>query len=366
MVRFRAIVNMLQKSPPFRRHLLGIVGIAFLLALPAVTEEKSSQPTADGPTNEKAQKTYKSALQALRAGDEAFALEGFKKADKQDDGHCLACQGKMIQYGVELGDWKTAELAAQEMVARAQGKQESAIAHHQFAVVYMDEGLERRKDEYFSRAHEELTAALAAYSNFPDAILLDGQVLAHLQQDDAAKARFEQFVKMRAEGDPNRQRAVRYIARPELARARMAPPFAVTTTDGKRITMDDLQGKVVLLDFWATWCAPCREALPHIREVAKRFQGQPLVVLSISVDTDQDKWKDFISQNEMTWPQYCDNGFTGNITKLFDVKSIPHTFTIDAEGVLQEEHAGDAAIEGKLKKLIARARELQAPETSAK
>jgi len=247
-----------------------------------------------------------------------------------------------------------------------QGKQESAIAHYQLAVIYMDEGLGRRKDEYFSHAHEELTAALAVYSNFPDAIFLDGQALARLQQDDAAKARFEQFVKMQPESDPNRQRAVRYIARPELARARMAPAFAVTTTDGKRITLDDLQGKVVLLDFWATWCAPCREALTHIRDVARKFQGQPLVVLSISVDTDQDKWKDFIGKNEMTWPQYCDSSLTGNIAKMFDVQSIPHTFTIDAEGVLQEEHAGDAAIEGKLKKLIARARELQVSQTSAK
>jgi len=306
-------------------------------------------------------------LDALSDHDEVRALEGFKKADKQDDGHCQACQGKMIKYGVQLGDWKAAELAAQEMVGEAQGKQDLAIAHHQAAVVYMDEGLDRRKDEYFAHAHEELTAALAAYSNFPDAVFLDGQALARLQQDDAAKARFEQFVKMKPEGDPNRQRALRYIGRPDLARARMAPAFAVTTTDGKRITLDDLQGKVVLLDFWATWCGPCREALPHIREVARKFQGQPLVVLSVSIDDDQDKWKDFIAKNEMTWPQYCDNGFTGPVTRLFDVHSIPHTFTIDAEGVLQEENVGDAtAIEGKLKKLVARARELQAPQSPAK
>jgi cytochrome c biogenesis protein CcmG, thiol:disulfide interchange protein DsbE len=51
------------------------------------------------------------------------------------------------------------------------------------------------------------------------------------------------------------------------------PPFAVTTTDGKMIAMDDLQGKVVLLDFWATWCESCREAMPHIRNVAKKFQA---------------------------------------------------------------------------------------------
>jgi len=92
---------------------------------------------------------------------------------------------------------------------------------------------------------------------------------------------------MKPTDDPNRQRALRYISRPDLARAKMAPPFAITAIDGRHISMDDLQGKVVLVDFWATWCAPCREALPHIREVAKKFQGQPLVILSVSLDTDE-------------------------------------------------------------------------------
>ena len=222
--------------------------------------------------------------------------------------------------------------------------------------------MERRKSEFFDRAHEELTKALAAYANFPDVVFLDGTALAHLEQDDAAKARFEQFVKMTHADDPRHQRALRYIGRPELARARMAPAFVVTTIDGKRIAMDDLQGKVVLLDFWATWCAPCREALPHIRDVARKFQGQPLVVLSVSLDDDEQKWKDFIGKNEMTWPQSRDGGFTGPVARMFGVNAIPHTFTIDADGVLQEEHIGDASIEGKLKKLIARARELQTTE----
>jgi len=139
----------------------------------------------------------------------------------------------------------------------------------------------------------------------------------------------------------------------------MAPPFSVTTLDGQRMSMDDLQGKVVLLDFWATWCVPCREALPHIRQVAKKFQGEPLLILSVSLDSEEQKWKDFIVKNEMTWPQYRDGSFSGPIAKMFSVNAIPHTFTVDADGVLQDEHIGDASIEGKLKKLLARARELQ-------
>lgn len=156
------------------------------------------------------------------------------------------------------------------------------------------------------------------------------RLLAQLHQDDAAKDRFEQFVKMKPDDDPNRQGALRYIKRPALARARMAPPFAITNADPKRLSLDDLQGKVVLLDFGATWCAPCREALPHIRDMTRKSQGQPLVILSVSLDDDEQKWKEFVSKNELTWPQSRDGGFSGEVATTFAVKAIPHTFTIDA------------------------------------
>lgn len=331
-------------------------------ALASVLAPLLAQENAEaGPTNERAQKTYKEALDYVHRRMIDAALDSFKKADKQESGHCLACQRKMIKYGIELREWKTAEAAAEEMVEQAQGNKNVAVAHYQFGLVLTQEGMEKHKDELFVRAHDEMTKALAAAANFPNAVFADGRTLAYLRQDDAAKARFEEFVKMRPEDDPDKQRALRYIGQPELARARMAPAFAITTTDGQRVSMDDLAGKVVLIDFWATWCAPCREALPHMRDIAKKFQGQPLVVLSVSLDKDEQKWRDFIAKNEMTWPQYCDGGFTGPIAKMFGVAAIPHTFTIDADGVLQDEHIGDASIEGKLKKLVARARELQAP-----
>src|SRR5208282_470287 len=154
--------------------------------------------------------------------------------------------------------------------------------------------------------------------------------------------------------------ARRIIANPVRAREPFAPDFSFTTQEGVTVSNATLQGKVVLLDFWATWCEPCREALPHVRDIAKKFQEQPLVIMSVSLDEDEAKWKDFIAKNGMTWINYRDGGFKGPVAKLFGVEAIPHTFTIDADGVLQDEHIGDAAIEGKLKKLLARARELQA------
>lgn len=340
---------------------IGLILIS--LVLPTLAQQK----TDDGPTNEKAQKTYQQALKHVLERRHAEAFDAFKKADKQDGGHCWACQKKIVQYSIQFGDWKAGETASDELIAEAKTPTDSAVAHYELGNLLFNEGLDRHKDEFFNRSHDEFGKALAAAPKFPAALLEDGRALAHLKQDDAAKARFQQFVDITKGDSPERQRAQLFITEPELARALMAPPFSITTLDGQHVSLDDLQGKVVLIDFWATWCGPCREALPHMREIAKKFAGQPLVVVSISLDTDEAKWKEFVAKNEMTWLQYCDHGFTGSIAQSFGVKAIPHTFTIDADGILQDEHIGDASIEGKLKKLIKRAQEKaaqKAPSTA--
>src|SRR5271170_3661872 len=105
------------------------------------------------------------------------ALDNFKKADKQDGDRCVACQRNMIKYGTELGDWKTVDTAAEEMVAEAQAGKEAAIAHFQFAVVLMNEALTRKKDELYTRAHSALSQAPAEAPNLPSALFLDGRAL---------------------------------------------------------------------------------------------------------------------------------------------------------------------------------------------
>src|SRR5208282_6405383 len=134
-----------------------LVGIVF--AALALTPLSAQEP-AEGPKSEKGQKAYKEGMKDLQEGKKEFALDEFKKADKQDGGQCLACEKKMIKYGVELQDWKVAELAAEEMVAQAKGQREMAVSYYQYAIVLLDEGTQRHKDEYFSRAHEEIGKAL--------------------------------------------------------------------------------------------------------------------------------------------------------------------------------------------------------------
>ena len=307
-----------------------------------------------GPTDPKAQKSYAEAEDLLKRHQNAWALDGFKKAAKQD-GHCIACDEQIINLGLEMDDYKAAMSAGQHIVTLVHHPKDIATAHYMFGTALLRAGAAKHKDDLLNQAQQEYKAALEADPTLQTAIFGEAMVLAWLNQDDAAKARFADYLKVANPAKAEYKRAQRYSDRPELVRARMAPAFTIKTIDNKEVSLDDLAGKVVLIDFWATWCGPCREALPHVKEIAHKFAGQPLVVMSISLDTDDTKWRDFVAKNEMTWVQTRDNGFDGKVATMFGVHAIPATFTIDADGVLQDQHVGDAAIEGKLKKLIARA-----------
>ncbi|HET9743841.1 MAG TPA: TlpA disulfide reductase family protein [Terriglobales bacterium] len=318
-----------------------------------------SAQTSSGPADAKAQKTYAEAEQALHAHRYFDALDKFKKANKQDKDQCVECLKQVVSLATSMGDFKAADSASRELIAMAKDPQDVKDAHYQRGRLLLQEGVDKKKSDVLAESDTEFKAVLAVDAKDARALFSDGLALARLNQDAAAQADFKQFADIARPGSVDRTRALRFAERPELARERMAPAFALTAEDGRRISMDDLHGKVVLLDFWATWCGPCREALPHMKRIAQKFKGEPLVILSVSLDSDDQKWKNFITQNEMTWAQYRDGNFDGPMAKLFGVRAIPHTFTIDADGVLQDEKIGDASIEGKLKKLIAQAQQLQ-------
>jgi thiol-disulfide isomerase/thioredoxin len=338
-----------------------IVVAALLLSfgnvLSASDGPKSNAPKPGEPTDPKARKTYASAIEWLHSGNKESAIDDFRKANKQDGGHCSECLRRAYMLATEIGNFKAAEDVSREWLAQAQTDLERAGIHYRLAMVLQQQGMSSKKDKCFDESCDEFKAALTLDPQLVGVRYGLGVSLAHLHQDDAARAEFKSFLQDDKDNLSLHERAGRYVNRIELARALMAPPFSVTTLDGQHLSLDSLAGKVVLIDFWATWCGPCREALPHMQKIVHKFEGQPLVVLSVSLDSDEGKWKDFVAKNGMTWMQYRDGSFEGRISKQFSVNAIPATFTIDADGVLEDQHVGDADIEGKLKKLVARAAE---------
>ena len=135
-----------------------------------------------------------------------------------------------------------------------------------------------------------------------------------------------------------------------------APQFTLVTNAGRHVTPEQFGGKVLVLNFWATWCGPCNEELPHVQKMAREFANEPFTVISISWDSDEGKWKDFIAKHEMTWLQYRDADH--KLSERFGINAIPHYFTIDSDGVLTAEMLGSGNdVEGKIKKLLKRAKE---------
>lgn len=180
-------------------------------------------------------------------------------------------------------------------------------------------------------------------------------MLARLGQTNAAREQFKACVSCLDPKDPSYLRAQHFAENPELSLAKMAPAFTVTALDGSKFNLDAMGGRVVLIDFWATWCGPCKAELPQMKKIAKEFADEPLVMISVSWDSDETKWKDFINKNEMTWAQYRDADHS--LSNRFGINAIPHYFTIDSDGVLTAEMLGEGSnVEGKLKKLIAKAK----------
>lgn len=119
----------------------------------------------------------------------------------------------------------------------------------------------------------------------------------------------------------------------------LAPEFTLKTLDGKTLSRDNLKGKVVLLDFWATWCAPCRMALPELKDLREKNAGQPLVIVSVSVDESSKIVEEFARSNGMSWPQAWDGDMrvTGGV---FRVSNFPSYVVLDSEGRIAYRQQG--------------------------
>ena len=107
--------------------------------------------------------------------------------------------------------------------------------------------------------------------------------------------------------------------------------FTLTDLQGKTWTLKELKGKVVLVNFWATWCPPCRKEMPDLNTLYRRFKDQGFVILAIS-DEEADKVKPFIAERNISYPVMLDPG--RKVNELFQVQGIPKSFVYDREGKL--------------------------------
>jgi thiol-disulfide isomerase/thioredoxin len=294
----------------------------------------------------------------------AFAIDAYKKACKIADGKDTACLDALFHLQMASTQYKDAAATAASLASLASNPTEKSLAESNRGYALYEQAGEKGKAEWLKAADESLKAAIADYPKNATAHFYEGKILARQGQTDASSAEFKTCVSCLSPKDPSYVRAQHFAANPALSLAKMAPAFTVTALDGSKFNLDEMGGRVVLIDFWATWCGPCKEELPHMKKIAKEFAGQPLVIISVSWDSDEAKWKDFITKNEMTWIQFRDADHS--LSNTFGINSIPHYFTIDTDGVLTSEMLGSGSdVEGKLKKLLAKAKTAQTTVASA-
>ena len=285
----------------------------------------------------------------------AFAIDAYKKACKiaaEKDSRCLT---ELYNLQMKTGEFKEAVITASALEAIAVAPSDKSYAETDRGHALFFQAGDKNKTDLLNAADAALKAAITDNPKNAAAHYLDGEVLARLNQIDAARNEFKTCLSCVSPNDPSYLRAQHFAEDPELSTHRMAPPFTVTALDGSKFNLDAMGGRVVLIDFWATWCGPCNEELPHMKKLAHDFAGEPLVIISVSWDSDEPKWKDFINKNEMTWVQYRDADH--HLSNLFGINAIPHYFTIDSDGVLTAEILGEGFdVEGRLKKLVAKAK----------
>jgi thioredoxin-like negative regulator of GroEL len=209
-------------------------------------------------------------------------------------------------------------------------------------------------DKHLRDAEAAFRAALVADGRHLISQFNLGVALLRQGRDDDGRVALNAFVEG-APKAPEAAAALRYIDNPRRARENYAPEFALTTHDEQRLTLEDLQGKVVLLDFWATWCGPCVKATPGLKSLHNKYKNRPFAIVGISLDHDQADWRSYVADNKMEWPQYLDRN--GAIARLFQVRPIPTYILIDHEGIVRETQAGwspsvDGWLDSKVNKYL--------------
>jgi len=116
------------------------------------------------------------------------------------------------------------------------------------------------------------------------------------------------------------------------------PEFKLADIVGKEVSLEQLKGKVIFLDFWATWCAPCRDELPELEALFKKYQGQGLIVIGVNVDATAAIIAKFLDKKHITFPMLIDA--KGEAGDAYRVTGLPTAFLINRDGFIRYRHGG--------------------------
>jgi thiol-disulfide isomerase/thioredoxin len=310
----------------FRRALPAF--LVFLFCFQAVAQE-SSDPV----------------VQALAQGDlflskhkYELALDAYQKADKLSHHSSAAAYLKIATIEKKAGAFSYALDDAKRAIKASSDNKVVNIQVLQFRASLLAQMAGKPTDKKLREAEEELRQALALDPTNALTHLDLGMILLRQERDAEGIPELNTYIASPGAIPETVAETRLVIANPIRARMPFAPKFSFTTHDNQGISNASLRGKVVLVDFWGTWCPPCRESVPILRDLNKKYSGKAFQLVGVSSDDDEEVWKTFIQAQHMDWPDYID--LTEEVQKAFKIDSYPTFIVLDKDGVIRFRQSG--------------------------
>jgi thiol-disulfide isomerase/thioredoxin len=295
--------------------------------------------------------------QALGRRDLREALAAYKKADRLAGGRsaeALDGLGAVYEKTGKVDDCIQAERRAVEVATTPELK--ARLSNHLGRALF--QRWQRTRDPRDQKTLDECVAsfrsALELTGGTANGVRYNlGVALLAQSHDEEGVAVLQAYLAAASE-PAEAEHAKQLIADPRRARENFAPDFAVTTLDGKPYSLVDLRGRVALLDFWATWCGPCRQSVPGLKKLAEAMKTEPFVVLGISEDSDEAKLRSYLARETEAWQQHLD--VSGLLMKRFGVRALPTFVVLDGDGrIIYAEAGWSSSHERQLRTAVSRA-----------
>lgn len=214
-------------------------------------------------------------------------------------------------------------------------------------------GLSLEEQKSFS---ETLLKDVEPNSNRQKSILFGLTTGFQAGKQDALMVQFgEQFNSLYGQGHPDMSSKIADAVNKakKLMIGSVAPDIVQLTPEGESFDLKSLRGKVVLLDFWASWCGPCRKENPNVVKVYNKYKNQGFEILGISLDNNKERWLKAIAADQLTWPHVSDlKKWSSQVARDYNVSSIPATYLIDEEGKILAKNLRGRALENKLAEIF--------------
>lgn len=267
---------------------------------------------------------------AAEQSNYAEAAQHFNKANELRQGKCSECYLWLARMDLAAGSLQQALAKTEKAVATATTETERASAQLYQGVVLAREGNLGQAETAFKAASAANPACVECQFNLGFVLLKESK--------DAEGVAVLKAVAPEFAGTPRGREIERLIADPSHLRKTYAPEFSAPLSTGEEINLDTLRGKVVLLDFWGIWCAPCRVSLPLLKDLAAKIDPAKVVIVSIDEYDSKPKWEQFIRDNGMNWYQIYDSDLT--LHNAFGVDGFPRYYVMSKDGIILEEFKG--------------------------